>query len=180
MPRRLAVLLLTGALLVALAPAVRANSPAATRDPCLTGSWQVRGADALALLQQLAPSPLLRVPVGTITASFRRGQMAYGSPYFILKQQLGDVELSATATWINERSYRTRGGRLVLGAGTSTVDIPKYTGVKEGREVTVPGPGQSTTALPAGSVRYTCTRGTLRWPVPVGPSGSTMVTFRRA
>ena len=54
------------------------------------------------------------------------------------------------------------------------------TGTKDGETFTVPGPPGRTETLPGGATPYTCTRTTLKWPVPLGAGGTTVMTFRRA
>lgn len=164
------------------AGASAAQSPTAvTRDPCLRGQWRMGPAASTALLRNLVPIPGWLVTDGTITTSFRNGRMVYGSTLFILEGSVGDGQsLTAEASWINESSYRTRNGRIITGPVTSEIAYGEMTGTKDGRTYTVPGPPGRTQTLPGGATPYTCTRTTLKWPVPLGSGGSTMATFQRS
>lgn len=171
---------LAAALVVcSLTPPAAAASPAVVRDSCLTGQWRISGADATALLNQLVGLQNATYE-GTIYSSFRRGTMKYGSTLFEITQQLGDATLKSSATWLTEAPYRTRNGKLILGAGQSELDISEFTAQKGGQTITVPGPPTRTTSVAPGALPYRCTSRTLSWPVPAGVAGSTMVTFRRA
>lgn len=178
-----ALLLAVAAVAPALtaAPAMAAEPGAVRRDPCLTGQWRMGPAASLELLSALVPIPGWLVTNGTITTSFNGGRMTYGSTLFILEGSLGDAQsLKAEAMWLNESTYRTRGGKIITGPVSSEISFGDLTGTKNGEAFTVPGPPARTETLPGGATPYTCTRTTLKWPVPVSSGGTTMATFRRA
>ncbi|MBK9740739.1 MAG: hypothetical protein IPO93_14855 [Actinobacteria bacterium] len=163
------------------AAATATRPPTVARDPCLAGQWRMSPAASTQLLRELVPVPGWLVTNGTITTSFRDGRMIYGSTLFILEGTLGAGQsIKAEASWINESSYRTRGGKIVTGLVSSEISYGDLTGTKDGETFSVPGPAGRSETLPGGATPYTCTRSTLKWPVPVGAGGSTMATFRRA
>jgi hypothetical protein len=158
-----------------------AEPTAVVRDQCLTGQWRMGPEASTQLLRELVPVPGWLVTNGTITTSFRNGRMIYGSTLFILEGALGPAKsLKAEASWINESTYRTRGGKIITGPVSSELSYGDFTGTKDGETFSVPGPPGTTETLPGGATPYTCTRNTLKWPVPLGSGGTTTATFRRA
>lgn len=179
-PRLLMVFLaLVAATLAAGAGAAAASGSAGSADRCLRGDWRISNAAVNDLLQRIVPVPSMQVSRGVLTASFNAAEARYGSTFFNLTQALGPLSLTATATFLTEARYTTRSGRLVVAGGTSELVISKFTAVKDGRQVTVPGPAPTTRSIPAGSTPYTCTASMLRWRMPIGSPSGTWVTFRR-
>ena len=169
------------ALPLASGTAVGAEPTAVRRDPCLAGQWRMTPEASTRLLRELVPVPGWLVTDGTISTSFRDGRMVYGSTLFILEGTLGPGQsIKAEASWINESSYRTRGGKIITGPVSSEISYGDMTGTKDGETFTVAGPPGKTETLPGGATPYTCTRTTLKWPVPLGSGGTTTATFRRA
>jgi hypothetical protein len=147
------------------------------RDRCVRGDWKMSNSASNAVLQSLINSPNIRVARGVITASFpREGTMRYGSTDFVVRVDGGSLVMSGTGTFIFEAGWSTRNGRLVVGAGRSEVFISKFTATKDGRTVTVPGPGSTFKRTPRSPTPYTCRGDTLRWKIPLN---DTWTLFRR-
>lgn len=159
----------------ALAPAATSGAGATSR--CLRGQWRMPNERANAFLQNLIGLPSMRVKSGVLTAAFNATEARYGSTYFVLQLSVGELKLRATATFIFESTYRTANGKLVLGRGTSELVISKFTAIKNGRTVSVPGPAPSIRRIPAGATPYVCTRSTLRWKVPFPGEDGTWAAF---
>jgi hypothetical protein len=173
--RHLAAGLAVLAALLAFGAAATTDASSATSatDRCVRGLWQMPNERANTFLQNLIGNPAMRVKSGALTAGFNATEARYGSTHFVLQMDLGDAVLQASATFIFEATYRTAGGKIVLGRGQSELVISKFKAIKNGRTITVPGPPPSTRAIPAGATPYVCTRRTLRWRVPFpGPTGT--------
>ncbi len=171
------LLAVLAALTIAMGTAAAPSTAETAADRCLRGDWRMSSAAATRMLQQLLGSDLMRVRRGVLTASFNAREMRYGSTDLALTLSAGGLELEGTATFINELRYTTRAGRIVIQGGTTELSISKFTGTKDGRTVSVPGPPPTTRRVPAGGTTpYTCTRSTLRWRIPVN---NARATFQR-
>jgi hypothetical protein len=167
--------------IAAVAASVALVSPASggptVKDRCVQGEWRMSNAASNRLLQSLIPTGNIRVSEGVLTAAFpRRGKAVYGSTHFVVRISAGDMVLEGTATFHYEADWQTRAGKLVLGPGRSEIVISKFTAVKDGQTVTVPGPPPTIKRTAGGATPYTCTARTLRWKVPVN---NTWAQFRR-
>jgi hypothetical protein len=162
---------------VALLAAAPAGSELAAQDRCVRGAWKMSNAASNAVLQSLVQTPNISVEQGVLTAAFpRTGTMRYGSTHFVVKIDGGALVMKGTASFIFEAPWSTAGGRLVLGRGRSELFISKFTAIKDGRTITVDGPGATVTRTPAGRTPYTCRGDTLRWRIPIN---DTQTLFRR-
>lgn len=177
MYRRFVVLAVLAVVAVAAAFSAAPGTAGTSADRCLRGDWRMSNAAANRLLQQLIGNPQLRVRRGVLTAAFDAREMRYGSTDFVVVISLADAQLEGVATFINELRYTTRAGRIVIQGGTTELNISKFTGTKNGRTITVPGPPPTSRTVPAGGATpYTCSRSTLRWRIPVN---NTWATFQR-
>ena len=162
---------------LALLTAGSAGSEVTLQDRCVVGAWKMSNAASNALLQSMAPNPNMRVTQGVITAAFPRNDtMRYGSTYFVLELNAGDLVMEGTATFISEAPWSTNAGKIVLGRGRSELVISKFKATKDGETHTVPGGPPIIKRTPRGAMPYTCNRTTLRWRVPIG---DTQTLFRR-
>lgn len=169
------------ALLAVLTVGVAAPAEARVRrDPCLTGTWRMGSAASTALLQDMVGLPNFTVTEGTLTMTFGRGEMKYGSTLFILKGDIGGTQFVAEASFLSEAPYRTRAGNIVTRPGSYEINYGTMSATSGGETHSVPGPPGRTEATGGGSTPYTCSRNTLRYAVPLAGGGATMSTFRRA
>ncbi len=153
-----------GVALAASGGAVGSTDEAAA-DRCLRGSWRTTRAEAQRILTVLTGGTM-RVAEGTLTAGFSATRMTYGSTHFVVRIQQGDFLLEGTANFIYEAPYTTRGESIIVGRGRSELFISKFRGEKDGRSITVPGPGLRVVRVPAGPVSYKCRRGSMNMGIP--------------
>lgn len=178
MPRpALAAVLVSMIVLTAVSTASAA--PAPSSDRCLRGAWKMTPAESTALLQRIG-IPNMTVTRGLVTAVFDARNMQYGSEDYELKADFGGLVMKGTSSFLNVFSYTTRAGKIVLGAGTYHQEQGELTAIADGRTVTMPGlGGTSTKRVPAGgSVSYRCSGNTMRLQIPA--SGGVWASFRRS
>lgn len=157
--------------------ALSSPSPARVRDRCVRGEWRMSNATSNALLQSLIPSGNITVTEGVITAAFPADdRMNYGSTHFVVKLAAGPLELKGFADFFFDAPWATKNGKLLLSAGRSELMISKFTAIKDGRTVTVPGPAPIRRRTSPGAAPYTCNGNTLRWKIPLN---DTWTLFRR-
>jgi hypothetical protein len=179
--RAVVVLMSVAAFVVGAFAGSGASSPGAAeqrvQDRCVRGEWRMSNAAANRLLQRLVPNPAMRVTEGVLTAAFPRGdRMRYGSTHFVVRYDTGAMTMIGSATFFFEAGWQTGNRKLILDAGRSELVISKFTAIKDGKTVTVPGGRPVLQRIQGGAMPYTCRGSTLRWKVPFG---NTWATFQR-
>lgn len=144
------------------------GSESASADRCLRGNWRTSRAEANRVLRVLTGGTMT-VAEGRLTAGFNATRMTYGSTHFVVRIQQGDFLLEGTANFVYEAPYTTRGENIRVGRGRSELFISKFRGEKDGRSITVPGPGLTVTRLPAGPLPYKCRGNSMNFAIPGHP-----------
>jgi hypothetical protein len=177
--RRGAVLACVATSLVAVA-AAGATTPAGYGSAsCLRGEWRAGQAETARVVRALAPVPGMQVR-SSLYMIFRDNAFQYGTTSIILTMSLGDATLTAKARFFTLAPYGVpRPGVLRLSRGSSTIEYGEFSGTKDGRTYTVPGPAPRTRRVPAGTVPFQCRRGTLRVKLP-SFAALDWITLRRA
>lgn len=168
MRRSIALMLLalvSAAVGVAYAGAAAGGAESASADRCLRGDWRTSRAEANRVLRVLTGGTMT-VAEGRLTAGFNATRMTYGSTHFVVRIQQGDFLLEGTANFVYEAPYTTRGERILVGRGRSELFISKFRGMKDGRSVTVAGPGLRVRSLPAGPLPYKCRGDSMNMGIP--------------
>jgi hypothetical protein len=164
--RRLVVLSCLAASLVGVAAAGATTPAGFGTASCLRGEWRAGQAETARVMRALAPVPGLDVR-SSLYMIFRGNAFQYGTTSIVLTMDLGDARLTSKARFFTLAPFGVpRPGVLRLGRGNSTIEYGEFTGTKNGRTYSVPGPEPRTTRTPAGSVPFQCRRGTLRVKLP--------------
>ena len=154
----LTVVLATGA-------AATTTSPGFGSPACLRGHWVAGHAETARVVRALVPVPGMEVN-SKLYMQFGGGTFQYGTTSMVIRSQIGDAQLTARARFFTLAPYTARRGVLTLGAGETTVEFDEFTGVKDGRAYTVPGPPSRTSTSPAGSTPFQCRGNVLKVRLP--------------
>ena len=154
----LSLLALAVALLASAAPGVAATGSGSAT--CLRGNWVANQAETNRVLDALIPTGGFRAE-GRLYMIFRDGAFQYGSRALVIKNTIGDAELTARARFFTLAPYSATRGLLTVRAGQSHLEYGPMSGTKGGRTYTVPGPAPRTTPVPGGSTPFRCGGGTL-------------------
>jgi hypothetical protein len=178
-PSRVAVLACLATSLVAVAAASGTTPAGYGSASCLRGEWRAGRAETARVVRALVPVPGLDVR-STLYMIFRDGAFQYGTTSMIVTMDLGDSTLTAKARFFTLAPYGVpRPGVLRLARGSSTIEYGDFSGTKDGRTYTVPGPAPRTRRVPPGSVPFQCRGGTLRVKLPSFASLE-WITLRRS
>jgi hypothetical protein len=152
-------------------------SPAAERDACLDGNWNMGTASLDLLLATLVPIPNIRVPEGNLGMNFNGDSFIYDGN-FIVRVDLGpDQYIQADSVFSTRGQYATEGGStLVLDISASEIQPLEWLAYSNGREASYPGEGPSVVINPPGSAPYRCTQTSLEIDT-LSPAGNTVTMF---
>jgi hypothetical protein len=177
--RRLSLIACLAAFLVAVSVAGATTPAGFGNASCLRGEWRAGRAETARVVRSLVPIPGMQVN-STLYMIFRDNAFRYGTTSMIVTMDLGDATLTAKARFFTLAPYGVpRPGALRLGRGSTTIEYGDFSGTKDGRTYTVPGPAPKTTRVPPGTVPFQCRGGTLRVKLP-RISSLGWITLRRA
>jgi hypothetical protein len=164
--RRMVVLSCLAASAVGVASAGATTPAGFGTASCLRGEWRAGQAETDRVMRVLAPVPGVDVR-SSLYMTFRGNAFQYGTTSIVFTADLGDATLTAKGRFFTLAPFGVpRPGVLRLGRGSAHVEFGEFTGTKDGRTYSVPGPEPRTTRTPAGSVPFQCRRGTLRVKLP--------------
>jgi hypothetical protein len=146
-------------IVLASAAAARTTPTGFGSPACLRGHWVAGQGETARVMRALAPVPGMTVN-SRLYMQFRGGLFQYGTTSMILRTEIGDAVLTAKARFFTLAPYTARRGLLTLSGGETTIEYDEFTGTKNGRTYSVPGPPTTTSRSPAGSTPFQC-RGTV-------------------
>ena len=155
-----------------------ASSPGFGSASCLRGHWVADQAETSRVLRALVPVGGFEAQ-GKLYMLFRDGAFQYGSTQLVLRNTIGDAQMTARARFFSLAAYTARPGLLTLRPGSSTIEYGSMSASKGGRTYSVPGPAPKTTRTPGGSVPFQCRGSTLRVKLPRFASLSWITMQRR-